>query len=199
MTAVSQWARALLVMLAALLVAVAPPPVVAGAHVEVVATSDPTRDAVVRSTDVIMVEFTGPIRTTAATFTLRSSDGTDHALAPPEYDADDTVVRLRPADGGALPDGLYRAGFQISFTDGHPAVGVIQFEVSGSGEARAAPWPADDPAPARAEPERFDVSGQLPWLIGGGAVLVVGFGWFLRRAARSQRAPRDGGHSTVSR
>lgn len=177
-------AAALLVLvLTAVLVAPATP---AHGHVQPIARTDPARDSVVRSVDLITVEFTGPIRTTATTFTLRSSDGVDHALAAPEFAAGDTVVRLRPADGDDIPDGLYRVGYQVTFTDGHPAVGVVQFEVSRSGESRGESWPADDPAPGRAEPERLDAAGQWPWLAGGAVVLVAGFGlvvWRLRSRA----------------
>lgn len=156
----------------------------AAAHVEPVERSDPARGAVVRAVSTITVEFTGTIRTESATFVLRSSDGTEHRLAEPSFAEDATVVRLTPSEVDELPEGLYRLGYQVVFPDGHPAVGVVQFEVSHSGQGQAEPWPADDPAPGRAEPDRLDVSGQLPWLIAVGVVLVAGFGLFVWRARR---------------
>lgn len=156
----------------------------AAAHVEPIKRSDPGRGTVVRAVATISVEFTDSVRTDSATFVLRSSDGTEYRLAEPSFAEDATAVRLTPAEVDELPEGLYRLGYQVVFPDGHPAIGVVQFEVSRSGEARAERWPDDDPPPGRAEPDRLDVGDQLPWLIAGAVVLVAGFGLFLRRARR---------------
>lgn len=153
------------------------PGALAQAHVEAVHTSSPAQHEVVTEVSEITIEFVDGIDTAAATFTLRSANDVDHPLAEPEFSQDETTVTLTPtgleADG--LPEGRYRAGYQVNFGDGHVSQGVIEFEVSRDGESKAEPWPADDPAPGRHDPERTDVSGQLPWLIGIGAVVVLAF------------------------
>lgn len=162
----------------------------AQAHVEAVHRSDPDHHSVVSEVSEVTIEFVDGIDTDAATFTLRRADGTDIELAAPAFSDEDKVVVLVPAspqDGG-LPEGRYRAGYQVNFGDGHVSTGVIEFEVSRDGVAKADPWPADDQPPARVEPDRADVSGQLPWLIAIAVVVVAGFTVVLvlqrRRSAR---------------
>lgn len=162
----------------------------ARAHVVAVHSSTPAHQEVVTEVATITIEFVDGVDTGTAVFTLRGADGTDHAMTAPEFSQDETTVTLTPSevDADGLPEGRYRAGYQVNFGDGHLSQGVIEFEVSRSGESQADPWPSDDPAPGRLEPERTDVSGQLPWLIGIGAVVVVGFAVAIviqrRRSAR---------------
>lgn len=162
----------------------------AGAHVEAVHSSTPEQHSVVTEVSEVTIEFVDGIDTETATFTLRRADGTDLALADPVFSAEDTTVTLTPesAEAEGLAEGRYRAGYQVNFGDGHVSTGVIEFEVSRDGESKAEPWPADDQAPARVEPDRADVSGQWPWLVGIGVVVVAGFAVVLvvqrRRSSR---------------
>ncbi|MFW6597363.1 copper resistance CopC family protein [Propionibacteriaceae bacterium Y2011] len=162
----------------------------ARAHVEAVASSSPEHRSVVTELDAITITFTGTTRPDFATYALRSADQRDHGLAAPVHEDDDTVVVLTPEQ--ELPDGLYRVAYQIMFDDGHAASGVIQFELSADGVARAGEWPASDPAPARPEPERADVGGLLPWLIGIAAVGLAAFTVVLVRARRRTSGPGSG-------
>lgn len=163
--------RAALVLLTVIMMLGATP---ASAHTNPVKESTPRSGSVVTDLDEIMITFTDGIRPDFSTFTLRSADGVDHPLGVPQLSDGNAVVRLEPAN--ALPDGLYRLGYQTVFDDGHSAAGVVQFEISADGTARAGEWPADDDAgPTRPEPERLDVTGMVPWLIGGAVVLAVVF------------------------
>lgn len=153
--------------LIALLLAVAAP--VAGAHTDALERSTPAAGSVVRGVPTVELRFDDPLQVDAATFTLRSSTGADLTLAAAAYAEQDTVVTLRPA--AAVPDGLYRIGYQVIFADGHPAAGAVEFEVSTDGAARAPAWPSDDPPPA-VEKERFSAGAALPWLLIGAAAAI---------------------------
>lgn len=166
-----------------LLLAVTAP--VADAHTETLAASSPAAGSVVRSVETIELRFVDRIRVDAATFTLRSGTGTTVTLAAPAYADQDRVVTLRPA--AALPDGRYRVGFQVLFPDGDPAAGVVEFEVSADGVARAPAWTADDPPPAVAK-ERFSAGAALPWLLVGAAAAVGALAIGLARSRRRERA-----------
>lgn len=152
----------------------------ARAHTEAIRRSTPADRSVVTSAATIRIEFTDRVTARYATFTLRSADGVDHALGTPQFSDDDAVATLTPA--AELPEGLYRLGFQVTFSDGHPQTGVIQFEISRDGVARAGSWPDNGPGADRVRP---DAGGAVwPWLVGIGAVVIVGFTAFLLRARR---------------
>lgn len=152
----------------------------ARAHTEAIRRSTPADRSVVNSVSTVQVEFTDRVSPEYATFTLRSADGINHPLATPVFAADASSVTLTPpAD---LPEGLYRLGFQVTFSDGHPQAGVVQFEVSRDGVRRAGEWPQDGAAPDRVRP--VDAAPALPWLVGAGTLAVAGFVAAVVRARR---------------
>lgn len=172
-------------LLALLALSMAMPAPVAGAHTEALAESTPAAGSVIRTVEAIELRFVDRLQVDAATFTLRSGSGADVALGLPAYAARDRTVTLRPA--AALPDGRYRVGFQVLFPDGDPAAGVVEFEVSADGVARAPAWPSDDPPPA-VEKERIGADAALPWRLVGAAAAVGAFAVGLVRARRREPA-----------
>lgn len=179
--------RRVLALLALLALSMTVPAPAAGAHTEVLAESTPAAGSVVRGVSTLELRFVDRLQVDAATFTLRSGAGADVALSTPTYADQDRVVTLRPA--AALPDGRYRVGFQVLFPDGDPAAGVVEFEVSADGVARAPAFSstADDPPPAVDE-ERVGAGAALPWLLVGAAAAVAAFAVVLVRARRREPA-----------
>ncbi|MDN5726338.1 MAG: copper resistance protein CopC [Propionibacteriales bacterium] len=145
----------------------------AGAHSSPIKESTPRHESVVTQVDDVSITFTGAVRPDFATFSLRSADGRTHPMAEPRFSGADTKVQLTPSP--QLGEGLYRVGYQVVFDDGHSTAGVVQFEISADGVARAGTWPSGDDGPVRPEPERLDVSGVIWWIVGGAVLVSVAF------------------------
>ncbi len=156
----------------------------AAAHTNPLASSTPAAGSIVRSVDSIELKFVTSVKADATTFTLRARDGANQALATPTFSADRTTVTLPMSK--AVPDGRYRIGYQMILSDGDPVAGVVEFEVSSDGVARAPAWPENDPPPLPPK-QRIDAGSGLSWVIGiGVALLIVTVILLLRPSRRTE-------------
>ncbi|WP_049575448.1 copper resistance CopC family protein [Nonomuraea sp. SBT364] len=182
---------ALTAILAALFVLVTAAP--AQAH-DTLKSSDPAKDATVKSVDEVTLEFSNKVRMPFVI--VRGPGDVQHQAGDPE--ADGPVVRQKLK--GELPDGKYTIAYRVVSSDGHPIDGEIPFTVKGaspspaaSAEASAASPEASAPATAEAGPPASaapaateqaaaeESSGSFPvWLlIVVGALVGIGIGFLL--------------------
>ncbi|MGI5270569.1 copper resistance CopC family protein [Nonomuraea sp. CA-218870] len=119
-------------ILAALLVVVTAGPALA--H-DALKSSNPAKDATVKSVDEVKLEFTGKIRMPFVS--VRGPGDTQHQTGDPEVDGVVVTQRLK----GELPDGDYTIAFRVVSSDGHPIEGEVPFTVKG-----ASPSPSPSPS-----------------------------------------------------
>ena len=149
----------------------------ASAHTDL-GGSTPSAGEVVRSVSTIELRFTGPVEPDGAVFRLRAMSGAAPSIVTTEFADDQTSVELRPA--AALVDDRYRVGYQFVSVDGHPISGVLEFEVSRDGVARAADWAVQTPPPTSpddAQGQGGDPGRVRPWVlaVAGAALVLLGF------------------------
>ncbi len=157
----------------------------AAAHGAAITRSDPAAGTVVTAVEVITVELSGPIDPSTSSFSLARPDG---SLTPVELDVNAAATSIEARPAWPLTDGRYRLGYQVVLADdGHPATGVVEFEVSAEGVSRAAPWPqsgisADsasatpgggDTSGRAITAERFGTDRALPWVTALMATVLV--------------------------
>ncbi|MDA0635511.1 copper resistance protein CopC [Nonomuraea sp. MCN248] len=179
-------------ILAALLVVVTAGPALA--H-DALKSSNPAKDATVKSVDEVKLEFTGKIRMPFVS--VRGPGDTQHQSGDPEVDGRVVTQRLK----GELPDGDYTIAYRVVSSDGHPIEGEVPFTVKGASPSPSATptqsaspagsataQPTDQPAapePAGSQPAQEvsaeDDAAAFPvWLlIVVGALVGIGIGFLL--------------------
>lgn len=140
----------------------------------------------------ITLEFSGIPRDDFNTFAVSDkSSGEVLFDATPTIDGRNLTVEVpQDIEPG---DGEYQVGFRITSSDGHSTLGSVPFSVgSGAGGHEAADASADG---AKEGEESQDPLSSLPaaakWIIGVGAVLVVGAALFAF-GAKTRRSGGEG-------
>ncbi|SJM54769.1 Copper resistance protein CopC [Actinomycetales bacterium JB111] len=144
--------RARLAVLAATLVAFAPP---AQAHDTLLSSTPADGDRLETPPDEVVLTFSADPIDVGGEVLVVDTDGTSWADSEPEYSGREVTVGLDPD----MPDGDFEIRWRVVSSDGHPIQGVIEFELdSGSGanstsseDEGSAPsdgpaGPTDDPA-----------------------------------------------------
>jgi methionine-rich copper-binding protein CopC len=129
-------ATAILAVLMAVLLPAGP----ALAH-DALKSSNPAKNATVKSVDEVKLEFTNKVRMPYVI--VRGPGDTQHQTGDPEVDGPWVTQKLN----GELPDGSYTIAYRVVSSDGHPIEGEIPFKVKG---ASPSPSPAE-PSPAETE------------------------------------------------
>ena len=141
----------------------------------------------------ITLEFSGLPKDNFNTFAVSDKTSGDVLFdATPTIDGRNLTVEvpqdIEPGDGD------YQVGFRITSSDGHSTLGSVPFSVaSGAGGDKPADASADSAKEGDDAQESQDPLSSLPaaakWIIGVGAVLVVGAALF----AFGAKARRSGG------
>ncbi|MDO5031732.1 copper resistance CopC family protein [Corynebacterium sp.] len=118
----------------------------------------------------ITLEFSAVPREGFNTFAVTDTE-TNEVLfdADPVVDGRDLSIDV-PEDVHPGP-GRYQVGFQITSSDGHATRGSVPFSVAGGAESSSTDASATDTAEAQ---EADPLPGAAKWIIGAGAILVVG-------------------------
>lgn len=143
----------------------------------------------------ITLEFSGIPRDDFNTFAVSDTASGEVLFdATPTIDGRNLTVEVpQDIEPG---DGEYQVGFRITSSDGHSTLGSVPFSVgSGAGGHEAADASADGAKEGDDAQESQDPLSSLPaaakWIIGVGAVLVVGAALFAF-GAKTRRAGGEG-------
>lgn len=143
----------------------------------------------------ITLEFSGIPKDDFNTFAVSDKASGDVLFdATPTIDGRNLTIEvpqdIQPGDGD------YQVGFRITSSDGHSTLGSVPFSVaSGDGVDEAAEGSVDGASEGSSEQESQDSLNSLPaaakWIIGVGAVLVVGAAVFAF-GAKARRSGEEG-------
>jgi methionine-rich copper-binding protein CopC len=187
----SPFAAAAAILAALFVLATAAP---ALAH-DALKSSDPAKDATVKTLDEVTLEFTGSVRMPFVI--VRGAGEAQFQAGKPDLDGPVVTQKLK----GELSDGKYVIAYRVVSSDGHPIEGEIPFTVKGatpsqsptaaSPEATASAAPAaspeastaQSPAQTSAEPvaAENEATTSFPiWLlVVVGALVGIGVGFLL--------------------
>ena len=142
----SPFAAAAAILAALFVLATAAP---ALAH-DALKSSDPAKDATVKTLDEVTLEFTGNVRMPFVI--VRGAGEVQFQAGKPDLDGPVVTQKLK----GELSDGKYVIAYRVVSSDGHPIEGEIPFTVKGATPSQsptAAPEATESAAPA-APPRR---------------------------------------------
>lgn len=142
----SPFAAAAAILAALFVLATAAP---ALAH-DALKSSDPAKDATVKTLDEVTLEFTGSVRMPFVI--VRGAGEAQFQAGKPDLDGPVVTQKLK----GELSDGKYVIAYRVVSSDGHPIEGEIPFTVKGATPSQsptaASPEATESAAPA-ASPE----------------------------------------------
>jgi len=187
----SPFAAAAAILAALFVLATAAP---ALAH-DALKSSDPAKDATVKTLDEVTLEFTGSVRMPFVI--VRGAGEAQFQAGKPDLDGPVVTQKLK----GELSDGKYVIAYRVVSSDGHPIEGEIPFTVKGatpsqsptaaspeatesaapaaSPEASAAQAPAETSAEPVAAENEATTSFPIWLLVVVGALVGIGVGFLL--------------------
>lgn len=152
-------------------------------------SSDPKKDATVKTLDQVKLEFSSTVRMPFVV--VRDAGGKKFQQGKPKVDGHWVKQEL----DGVLPDGKYTIAYRVVSSDGHPIEGEIPFTVKGAPtptpttEVTATQTPTTGPTPvgpaametATPVAAQQESKTEFPvWLlIVVGALVGIGFGFLL--------------------
>lgn len=177
----------------------------ASAHDQLVSSSPQSGDELAESPAELRLTYSAEILEVGSEVILHDAAG--EAVPTPAPTVSGTDVTIELAD--PLPGGAYTLDWRVVSSDGHPISGAVPFTVAGdpaasdaTETATAAPAEPTAPAPTAgsttaAQPAADAGANALPWILGGGAVLVVFavIAVLVARRARPATTADDGGRA----
>ncbi|GGP14802.1 copper resistance protein CopC [Nonomuraea glycinis] len=183
----SPFAAAAAILAALFVLATAAP---ALAH-DALKSSDPAKDATVKTLDEVTLEFTGSVRMPFVI--VRGAGEAQFQAGKPDLDGPVVTQKLK----GELSDGKYVIAYRVVSSDGHPIEGEIPFTVKGATPSQsptaaspeatesAAPAASPEASPAQAPAEPVAAENEATtsfpiWLlVVVGALVGIGVGFLL--------------------